>query len=55
MQEIMAPKSEVTDAVSARVYLERMALAISGKPYTTDNLAVTLFHITQLKGIPSQH
>lgn len=50
-QEIATTKSEVIDIVSARKYLERTAMAISGQPYATDKLADILLHITQMKGV----
>jgi hypothetical protein len=50
--EIIALSNEVKDAVSGRKYLERTAIAISGKPYTTDELSGILMHITQLKSVP---
>jgi prefoldin subunit 5 len=50
--EIIALSNEVKDAVSGRKYLERTAIAISGKPYTTEELSGILMHITQLKSVP---
>ena len=43
--------NEVKDTVSGRKYLERTALAITGKPYTTDVLSELLLHVTQLAGV----
>ena len=51
-QEIIQQHNEVKDAISGKTYLERMALAISGKPYATDATSEILFHITQMKGVP---
>ena len=51
-KDIIALNNEVKDAVSGQKYLERTALAITGKPYTTDCIAEILLHITQLPGIP---
>ena len=50
-QEIILQPNTVKDAVSGKAHLEKMALAVSGKPYATDTLTEILFHITQLKGI----
>ena len=50
-QEIISQPNTVKDAVSGKNYLEKTALAVSGKPYATDTLTEILFHITQLKGI----
>ncbi|OAX33391.1 hypothetical protein K503DRAFT_804397 [Rhizopogon vinicolor AM-OR11-026] len=50
-QEIISQPNTVKDAASGKTYLEKTALAVSGKPYTTDTLSEILFHITQLKGI----
>lgn len=49
-QEIISQPNTVKDAVSGKSYLEKTALAVSGKPYATDTLSEILFHITQLKG-----
>ncbi|OJA20797.1 hypothetical protein AZE42_13677, partial [Rhizopogon vesiculosus] len=50
--DIIALSNEVKDAVSGRRYLERTAIAIDGKPYTTNELSGILLHITQLKSVP---
>ena len=50
-QEIISQPNTVKDAVSGKTYLEKTALAVSGKPYATDALSEILFHITQMKGI----
>ena len=50
-QEIILQPNVVKDAASGKTHLEKTALAVSGKPYTTDTLTEILFHITQLKGI----
>jgi len=51
-QEIIDQKNEVKDAASGKDYLEKKALAISGKPYTTNALSEILLHITQIKSVP---
>lgn len=51
MNNIIALNNEVKDAVSARTYLTRTAMAISGKPFSTGNLSDILLHITQMPGI----
>ena len=51
-QEIIDQKNEVKDAASGKEYLEKKALAISGKPYTTNALTEILLHITQIKSVP---
>ncbi|KAG1836754.1 hypothetical protein F4604DRAFT_2003246 [Suillus subluteus] len=51
VNEIITTDSEVTDAVSAKEYLIQTAMAISSKPFSTDNLSDTLFHITQMPGV----
>ncbi|KAG2092513.1 uncharacterized protein F5147DRAFT_822450 [Suillus discolor] len=57
VNEIIASNSEVKDIVSAQNYLTQTAMAISGKPYSVDNLSDILFHITQLPGmtLPAQN
>ena len=52
LQEIMQQTSEVKDALSGKNYLEKTALAISGKPYATNAISEILFHITQIKNVP---
>jgi hypothetical protein len=51
MNEIIAAESEVKDAVSAKNHLEQTAMAICGKPFSTDKLSDILFHITQMPGV----
>ncbi|KAG1866906.1 hypothetical protein F4604DRAFT_1682723 [Suillus subluteus] len=51
VNEIIASNSEVKDAVSVKTHLTQTAMAISGKPFSTDKLSDILFHITQLPGI----
>ena len=48
----MQQTSEVKDALSGKNYLEKTALAISGKPYATNAISEILFHITQIKNVP---
>jgi len=48
----MQQSSEVKDALSGKNYLEKTALAISGKPYATNAISEILFHITQIKNVP---
>ena len=52
IQEIIQQKNVVKDAVSGKTHLEKTALAVSGKPYSTDTLTEILLHITQIKGVP---
>ena len=52
LQEIMQQTSEVKDALSGKNYLEKTALAISGKPYAANAISEILFHITQIKNVP---
>ena len=52
LREIMQQTSEVKDALSGKNYLEKTALAISGKPYATNAISEILFHITQMKNVP---
>ncbi|KAG2742181.1 hypothetical protein P692DRAFT_201652991, partial [Suillus brevipes Sb2] len=49
--EIIALNNEVINATTGKAYLERIALAISGKPYTIDAISEILLHTTQLTGI----
>lgn len=51
-QEIIVLSNEVHDTSTRKKYLERMALSISGKPYTTNALTEILLHITQISGVP---
>jgi hypothetical protein len=51
INEIKSTENEINDAVSAQNHLEQTAMAISGKPFSTDNLSDILFHITQMPGI----
>jgi hypothetical protein len=51
MNNIVTADSEVKDVVSAKAHLEQTAMAISGKPFSTDKLSDILFHITQMQGI----
>ena len=50
-EEIIALHNEVTSATTGKKFLERTALAVSGKPYTTAVISDILLHITQLSGI----
>ncbi|KAG1805659.1 uncharacterized protein BJ212DRAFT_1542147 [Suillus subaureus] len=49
--EIIALNNEVINATTGKAYLERIALAISGKPYTIDAISEILLHTTQLTSI----
>jgi hypothetical protein len=48
----MQQTSEVKDVLSGKNYLEKIALAISRKPYATNAISEILFHITQIKNVP---
>jgi hypothetical protein len=51
ISKIRVTDSKVTDAVSAQLHLDQTAMAISGKPFSTNNLSDILFHVTQIPGV----
>ncbi|KAF9245443.1 hypothetical protein BU15DRAFT_71192 [Melanogaster broomeanus] len=46
------PTYKVSNATSGAVYLNKSLLSLVGEPFTTEHLATTLFHITQMDKMP---